>query len=114
MAWGLISMVESGDAAALDRAERSKLRRRLRALPSLDQVAPLCRRRSIIRRYRVNPGSLGRIRVFEPAILSAASAPGQNMIALSGLEIYLPQAHVLPFSSSPAEPRHGKGSVCTC
>src|SRR3546814_12199356 len=39
MAWGLISMVESGDAAALDRAERSKLRRRLRALPSPDQVA---------------------------------------------------------------------------
>src|SRR3546814_618950 len=84
MAWGLISMVESGDAAALDRAERSKLRRRLRALPSLDQVAPLCRRRSIISRYRVHPGSLGRIRVFEQALLPGASEPGQNMNELRG------------------------------
>src|SRR3546814_20955883 len=44
MAWGLISMVESGDAAALDRAERSKPRTRLPALPSPTQAAPLCPR----------------------------------------------------------------------
>src|SRR3546814_16900248 len=108
MAWGLISMVESGDAAALDRAERSKLRRRLRALPSLDPVAPLCRRRSIIRRYRVHPGSLGVIRVFEPATLLGESAPGQKMIVLLGIEIYPPQAHTQHFKRISRDPNNGK------
>src|SRR5438132_13525980 len=46
VAWGLIGLLESGQAPDLDPAERSRLRARLRRRPAIGEFARWCRNRS--------------------------------------------------------------------
>ena len=89
VAWGLISLVENGRALELDPAERSRLRRRLRADPKLEQVVVQARRRNVVHRLRVHPAALPRARNWPGAVASGASARGHDVIDLGVVEIYL-------------------------
>ena len=46
VAWGLVDLLESGRARGLSAPERSRMRKRLRARPSLDELSRLARRRA--------------------------------------------------------------------
>jgi excisionase family DNA binding protein len=98
MAWGLIELLQSGRAPALSAPERSRLRARLRAGPSLEELARLCRRRANLLYMRVHPGALPRALEWDGAVLAGASARGHDVVDPAGAEIYVPEQAVAPMS----------------
>jgi hypothetical protein len=90
MAWGLISLLEMGDAPELSAPERSRLRARLREAPDLAQLARICRGRSHVHRLHVHPGALPRALAWEEAVPTGASAGGHDVVDVRGAELYLP------------------------
>ncbi len=92
VAWGLISLIESGNARALSAPERSRLRNRLRHRPSLEEIARLSRGRSAVYRLHAHPGGLDRALAWEGAVPTGASAPGHDVVDIRRAELYLPAA----------------------
>jgi excisionase family DNA binding protein len=108
--WGLIDLLQSGRAPDLSAPDRSRLRARLRAGPSLEELARLGRRRAKPLYLRVHPGALPRALEWDGAVPAGASASGHDIVDPARVEIYLPGQAVGPMSralrarpASPAE-----------
>lgn len=89
VAWGLIGLLESGKAPALDPAERSRLRARLCRGPDLGEVAQWCCNRSQVHWLAGHRSALSRLLHIGSAVPTGASAPGQDLIDLGSVEVYL-------------------------
>ena len=109
VAWGLIGLIESGDAPALSAPERSRLRNRLRHEPSLEELARLARGRSAVHRLHAHPGAVGRAMAWDGAVPTGASAPGHDVVDTRRAEIYLPAA-TLPALRRALRLRDGDGN----
>lgn len=88
-AWALISLVETGDATDVSAAERSRLRRRLRAEPSVEEVARWCRKRAETRGFLGHRSIVEQMLSWPTAIPTGASARGHDLIDLRSAELYL-------------------------
>ncbi|HVW30995.1 MAG TPA: helix-turn-helix domain-containing protein [Acidimicrobiia bacterium] len=95
VAWGLIALLDRGDAPWLSAPERSRLRARMRAAPSLDQLARACRGRAHVHRLHVHPGALPRALAWPGAVPTGASAGGHDVVDARQGELYLPEADVV-------------------
>jgi excisionase family DNA binding protein len=91
VAWGLLDLLDGGNAPWLTASERSRLRSRLRSRPSIDQVSHWVRRRSRVMWLRGHTSALPRLLAFEGAVPTGASAPGQDLVDPGRVEVYLPQ-----------------------
>jgi excisionase family DNA binding protein len=97
-AWGLVDLLQSGRAPDVSAPERSRLRARLRARPSLEELARLGRRRAQPLYLRVHPGALPRALGWDGAVAAGASAGGHNIVDPTRAEIYLAEPAVGPMS----------------
>lgn len=95
MAWALIGMVDRGAAEGVSRVDRARLRQRLRARPELRELAQLLRARADVRRLRVHPGGLDRVRVWPGGVASGLSGRGHDIVAADHVELYLPAEGVV-------------------
>lgn len=91
VAWGLIGLVESGQAPDLDPAERSRLRARLRRRPELNELAQWCRNRSQVHSLTGHRSAPARLLHIGTAVPTGASAPGHDVMDLCSVEVYLPE-----------------------
>lgn len=91
IAWGLLDLLEGGNAQWLTASERSRLRSRLRSRPSIEQVSHWVRRRSRVLWLRGHTAALPRLLAFEGAVPAGASAPGQDIVDPGRVEVYLRQ-----------------------
>lgn len=91
VAWGLIGLLESGQAPDLDPAERSRLRARLRRGPELGEVAQWCRNRSQVHWLAGHRSAPSRLLHIASAVPTGASAPGHDIMDLGSVEVYLPE-----------------------
>ncbi|MFD9221500.1 helix-turn-helix domain-containing protein [Streptomyces sp. NPDC060064] len=91
VAWGLLDLLDDGRAPWLKASERSRLRARLRARPSIAQVGHWVRRRNEVLWLRGHPAALPRLLAFEGAVPAGASAPGQDIVDPGQVEVYLRQ-----------------------
>lgn len=91
VAWGLIDLLDGGRAPWLAASERSRLRSRLRARPSIVQVGHWVRRRNEVLWLRGHPAALPRVLAFEGAMPAGASAPGQDIVDPGRVEVYMRQ-----------------------
>jgi excisionase family DNA binding protein len=89
VAWGLLDLLDGRSAAWLTASERARLRARLRARPSVVQVAHWVRRRSEVLWLRGHSAALPRLLAFECAVPTGASAPGQDIVDPGRVEVYL-------------------------
>ncbi|MGP3982113.1 helix-turn-helix domain-containing protein [Streptomyces sp. KR80] len=89
IAWGLLDLLDGGRAPWLTATERSRLRARLRARPPVAQVAHWVRRRNEVLWLRGHPAALPRLLAFDGAVPAGASAPGQDIVDPSRVEVYL-------------------------
>lgn len=89
MAWGLISLLERGQAPGLSAPERSRLRARLRQEPPLAEVARLVRGRSRVYRLRIHSGGLERARNWPGVVATGASARGHDIVDVRVVEVYV-------------------------
>ncbi|MEV8565914.1 helix-turn-helix domain-containing protein [Streptomyces sp. NPDC051322] len=91
IAWGLLDLLDGGNAHWLTASERSRLRSRLRSRPSIEQVSRWVRRRSRVLWLRGHTAALPRLLAFEGAVPTGASAPGQDIVDPRRVEVYLRQ-----------------------
>ncbi|MGH9009300.1 MAG: helix-turn-helix domain-containing protein [Acidimicrobiia bacterium] len=89
VAWGLIGLLESGEAPDLDPAERSRLRSRLRSGPELGELAQWCRNRSHVHWLAGHRSAPSRLLHMGGAVPTGASAPGHDVLDLGSAEVYL-------------------------
>lgn len=89
VAWGLIGLLESGQAPDLDPAERSRLRARLRRQPELAEVAQWCRHRSQVHWLTGHRSAPPRLLRIGTAVPTGASAAGHDIMDLASVEVYL-------------------------
>lgn len=90
VAWGLIGLLESGEAPDLAPAERSRLRARLRRGPELGELARWCHNRSEVHWLAAHRSAPPRLLHMGDAVPTGASAPGHDIIDLGSVEVYLP------------------------
>lgn len=110
MAWGLIRLLDRGEAPELSPPERSRLRARLRQGPEISQIARVSRGRAEPHPLHVHPAALGRALSWDGAVATGASAGGHDVVDLAQVEIYLPAA-ALPVMARSLRAVPGKDDV---
>lgn len=112
MAWGLVGLLDAGDAPDLSAPERSRLRARLRNEPPLNQIARLSRGRAHLHRLHVHPAALPRALAWEGAVPAGASAAGHDLVDVRRAELYLPAMALAPLSRAlRARPADGDANL---
>jgi hypothetical protein len=108
MAWGLVSLIETGDAPEMSAAERSRWRSRLRLGLPLAELARRCRARNRVQRFRAHPGVLHIAAEFPGAVGTGSTARMHDIIDARLVEIYLRHADLTELSRklrlTPASP----------
>ena len=89
VAWGLIGLLESGQAPDLAPAERSRLRARLRRRPELGELTQWCRNRSEVHWLAGHRSAPSRLLHVGGAVPTGAAAPGHDIMDLASVEVYL-------------------------
>lgn len=111
MGWGLVSLIETGNAPEMSAPERSRWRARLRHGLPLPELARLCRHRSRRRLFRAHPGVVHTAAEFPGAVRTGSTARAHDIIDAGLVEIYLREAdlaylsrklHLMPASRSSA------------
>lgn len=93
MAWGLINLAEDRAAPWLNVEQRSRLKRRLRSEPTIDQFAAWVRQRNRVLWLRGHSSVMARIRQDRHVVLSGASARRQPIVDSRRVEVYVSEQH---------------------
>lgn len=91
IAWGLLSIIDGGNAGWLESSQRSRLKARLEQRPSIAQVGDWVRDRNHVVWMHGHPSAMPRLLESESVLASGVSAPEHDLVDTGRVEVYLPQ-----------------------